>query len=263
MNVSFELANLPDTLRRELERTSELRNNISGRRRNARPEAKSATYPSSYPKKTSSSGTLESAGSERQNYRMFAPQYAYGRHRGPAPGYSYSASVLIALLPGKGGDWLIPLTLRPPQMLDHAGQISLPGGRAETGESNWRTACREFGEELGCTTEFLQPIGQFDDLYVYASRHRVTPMLGFCSIRPSFHPNKDEVAELILLPLSHLLDDSSISIGTMMRGNTQFEAPGIKWNDHFIWGATAMILGEFKSLVLRLIQDQNFEPWLM
>ena len=46
-------------------------------------------------------------------HRELAPQYAYGRHRGPAPKFSHPAAVLICLIPVAGSEWTIPLTLRP------------------------------------------------------------------------------------------------------------------------------------------------------
>ena len=192
-------------------------------------------------------------------HRELAPQYAYGRHRGPAPRYSHPAAVVVCLIPLSGTEWTIPLTLRPAQMADHGGQVSLPGGRSNAGETVWRTACREFGEELGCTTEFMQPVGELTPLYVYASRHTVTPIVAASSLRPSFRPNPDEVAELIFLPLHDLIADASSSVGTLKRGSVQFDAPGYRVGNHFVWGATAMVLGQLRTMVREIraehIQD--------
>lgn len=198
-----------------------------------------------------------------QPHRELAPRYAYGRHRGPSPRYAHHAAVLISLVPISGSEWTIPLTLRPTQMADHGGQVSLPGGRSETAETTWRTACREFGEELGCTTEYLQPLGELKPLYVYASRHLVTPMVGVCSLRPSFRPNPDEVAELIFLPLRELIADDAITLGTMQRGSFQFDAPGFRVGEHFVWGATAMVLAELRTIVREIVSEQSQEPWFM
>lgn len=207
-------------------------------------------------------GASDRSSYNRDAYRQLAPKYAYGRHRGPAPRYSHPAAVLVALVPDGRGGWWIPLTLRPPQMLDHAGQISLPGGRAETGESVWTTACREFGEELGCSTDDLQPIGQLRPLYVYASRHQVVPMVSVCSSIPTFQPNPDEVAELIFFPLQSLVADDAIVVGTMQRGSSLFDVPGFRVGDHFVWGATAMILGEIRLLVRSMLKAELPSPWV-
>jgi 8-oxo-dGTP pyrophosphatase MutT (NUDIX family) len=209
---------------------------------------------------------LAKSGNEKKicnAHREWAPRYAYGRHRGPAPRYSHPAAVLICLLPVSHNEWSIPLTLRPTQMADHGGQVSLPGGRSESGETVWRTACREFGEELGCTTEYLQPICELSPLYVYASRHLVTPIVAVSSFRPSFNPNQDEVAELIFLPLRELIADEAMIAGTMKRGTIEFDAPGLRIGTHFVWGATAMILGQLRSMVREILLEQVDEPWFM
>jgi len=194
-------------------------------------------------------------------YRQLAPKYAYGRHRGPAPRYSHPAAVNVSLVPDSRGGWSIPLTLRPPQMLDHAGQISLPGGRAETGETVWKTACREFGEELGCSTDNLELIGQLRPLYVYASRHQVVPVVSVCSSLLAFQPNPDEVAELIFFPLQSLVIDEAVVVGTMQRGSSLFDVPGFRVGDHFVWGATAMILGELRQLVRSIVEAEPALLW--
>jgi hypothetical protein len=109
----------------------------------------------------------------------------------------------------------------------------------------------------------LQHLGELTPLYVYASRHRVTPVVAVSSLRPSIQPNPEEVAELILMSVRDLLADSMKTIGTMRRGNVEFETPGFSIAGHFVWGATAMILGEFRTIVRKLVEESNFEPWLM
>ncbi len=188
-------------------------------------------------------------------YKIMAPQYAYGRHRGPAPRYAYRAAVMAALLPDASHQWVIPLTLRPPQLLDHAGQVSLPGGRAEGAESAWGTSTREFEEELGVAPKYLKPIGTLPSLYVYASRHRVTPVIGVAEEAPRFAPNPAEVAELLLLPVGALLRPDFTTVETMLRGNSQYQAPGFWVKGHFVWGATAMILAELRSVILQTLRS--------
>jgi 8-oxo-dGTP pyrophosphatase MutT (NUDIX family) len=183
-------------------------------------------------------------------YRELAPRYSYGRHRGPHPRYAHRAAVMIGLIPNEEEEWFIPLTLRPPQMIDHAGQVSLPGGRSEATESAWHTASRELTEELGCSTTSLRSVAEFPSVYVFASRHQVTPVFGVFDSPVTFSPNPAEVAELILLPLTFLLSESAVSIGVLQRGTVQYEAPGFRVGSHFVWGATAMILGEFRRFCL-------------
>ena len=176
-----------------------------------------------------------------------APRYAYGRHRGPSPFFSHRAAVIIGLIPVPELGWSIPLTLRSNRMANHAGQISLPGGRAEPNEDAWQTATREWEEELGCPSNCLHPIKNLSPIYIYASKHWVTPVVGQFSNLPQLCPNPDEVEELIMFPLSELLKPDAICNRTICRSTGSFEAPGFEINKHFVWGATAMILGEFRE----------------
>jgi len=189
-------------------------------------------------------------------HRDVAPELAFGRHRGPVPRYAHHAAVLIGLVPDSSGAWTIPLTVRSKNLADYAGQTSLPGGRSEAGETTWQTATREFGEELGCSIDYILPVAQLHPIYVYASRHVVLPMVAVCTQNKEFVPNPEEVAELIFLPLNELIADDAIKINTMQRGTTLFEVPGFWVGDYFVWGATAMILAELRSIVRDVLNPE-------
>lgn len=180
----------------------------------------------------------------------FTPEISYGRHRGPAPRSCFPASVLAAILP-KENRWVIPLTLRPTHLPDHAGQVSLPGGRREGQESAWQTACREMNEELGFPTESLMRVGELPRLYVYASRHDVTPVVAVGKSFPELTPCPEEVAQVLLLPIEDLLELAPTE-REMTRGAMLFRAPGFWVDGHWVWGATAMILGELRDWLLRI-----------
>jgi hypothetical protein len=60
------------------------------------------------------------------------------------------------------------------------------------------------------------------------------------------------------LPLAHLLDEANRGrhVRPVQIQGLSFSAPHISFGEHCIWGATAMILGEFVD-VLEEIQAQN------
>ena len=56
--------------------------------------------------------------------------------------------MLIALVEHPGGLTVI-LTRRADTLRSHTGQVALPGGRCDPGETPWTTALREAREEIG------------------------------------------------------------------------------------------------------------------
>jgi len=187
-------------------------------------------------------------------YRRFVPELSYGRHRGPAGPDARPAAVVALLYPARGQCYL-PLTLRPVSMTDHAGQICLPGGGAEQGEAARTCALRELHEELGVDPAPLRVLGSLPPIYVYASNFLVCPFVAWAPQRPDFCPDPREVAELLELPVAHLLDERNYRTQAMMRGPLSFQAPGIMFQGRHIWGATALILGELLA-VLRGAQEE-------
>jgi 8-oxo-dGTP pyrophosphatase MutT (NUDIX family) len=205
--------------------------------------------------------------------RLMAPELAFGRHRGPAPRNAHRAAVLISLTPRnfvspesnqERFEWTIPLTVRARGLQDHGGQVALPGGRLELGENSWEAARREYREELFSQVvsaeadtrlrdemlfSKLEYLGPLSPIYVYASNNQVDVIVAAETTLPDYSPSSDEVDQVLLVPLSFLMREDACVIGTMGRGSTTFEAPGYRFGEHFIWGATAMILAELIDAV--------------
>ncbi len=145
--------------------------------------------------------------------------------------------------------WRLPLTLRPATLAAHAGQISLPGGAVEPGETTAEAAIREFHEELGADDASLQLLGRLSPLYVQASNFLVTPWVAATRQRPQFTPNPLEVGEVLEVPLPHLLDPCNFGSHPRKHGDCDFNAPHFLFGTHQVWGATCMILGEFLTIL--------------
>jgi 8-oxo-dGTP pyrophosphatase MutT (NUDIX family) len=191
------------------------------------------------------------------SYQRFVPELSYGRHRGPA-GPDARPAAVVALFYPSNGQWHLPLILRPASMSAHASQISLPGGGAECGEAAEACALRELHEELGVDPARVRMLGALPPIYVYASNFFVRPFVALASERPPFRPDPREVAELLELPLRHLLDQRNYETHAIVRGHLSFEAPCITFQGRHIWGATALILGELLDVVLDREQDSLF-----
>ncbi len=184
---------------------------------------------------------------------------AYGRHRGPAPLGTRRAAVVIALYQNKRGHWTIPLTLRPRTLQHHGGQISLPGGRIEPGEDAYDAALREFHEELGIAPTVMLRCGLLSTQYVYASGNLVQPVVTIISSPgQSWQPDPIEVQEVLEMPLSVLIDDRARVYPTRQIklrkkgsevGSLSIEIPAFRFENHHIWGATALILDQLAQIL--------------
>jgi 8-oxo-dGTP pyrophosphatase MutT (NUDIX family) len=183
----------------------------------------------------------EGRGGAAARIRM-SPELSYGRHAGPAPHTARRAAVVVLLF-RRGGQWHVPLTERPATLTRHGGQISLPGGAIDPGESSEQTALRELAEELGIAAN-VNLLGRLADCYIYASDFLVTPWVAATTDDPLWTPHDREVQSIIELPLDLLLDENSIGCTTITRGPLVFRAPCINIGDACVWGATSVILGE-------------------
>lgn len=183
--------------------------------------------------------------------RRLESELSYGRHSSPAPYDARRAAVMILIYPGRQ-DWYLPLTLRPPHLPDHAGQISLPGGLIEPGEESRQAALRELREELGIPGRQVTCLGRLCDLYVFASNFVITPWVGAVSMAPAWVPNPDEVAEVIELPLGYLVNLANVGRTTHHHLGVAFESPFIALGKHRIWGATSMMLAELADILAEL-----------
>jgi 8-oxo-dGTP pyrophosphatase MutT (NUDIX family) len=187
----------------------------------------------------------------RTAQRIMAHSLAYGRHHGPVPKGARRAAVLLVLDPAPVG-WSIPAVLRPPTMRSHAGQVSLPGGLIEPGETPEQCAVREFEEELGIAGGLLEVIGQLSPVYVFVSGFEIAPFVAVAHGPLSFKPSPHEVAAVVELPLAGLCDPACRGRHLIERRGLRFQAPHFAIAGQQVWGATSLILAEFAALVQRL-----------
>lgn len=177
-----------------------------------------------------------------------APAYRVESLRAVPPPDARAAGVLLLLYPFND-TWHFPLMKRVEDGLVHSGQISLPGGSQEAGESLRETALREACEEIGAACAGVEVIGQLSTIYIPPSNFLVTPTVGCVDQRPDFQCDPREVAELIEVPLSTLFDrDAMKREPWALRGMT-VDVPFYQIGAHKVWGATAMILSEFSILL--------------
>jgi 8-oxo-dGTP pyrophosphatase MutT (NUDIX family) len=122
------------------------------------------------------------------------------------PGAQVTHAAVLVPLVNRDGQVQALFTQRTPHLDDHAGQISFPGGRVETGDASREvTALRETEEEIGLTRGPVALLGRLPD-YEIRSGFRITPVVGW--IEPPFALKLDafEVAAVFEAPLEHFLD---------------------------------------------------------
>lgn len=159
-------------------------------------------------------------------------------------GQARKGAVLLLLYP-KHEQLHFVLTRRPDTFSNHAGQISLPGGRQEANETFAMAALRETHEEIGVDPAGVQLLGPLTPLYIPPSDFEVHPFVGWHPTQPGFVPAGHEVAELIETPLQFLFNPATRQREMWELRGVTTEIPFFQIYDHKVWGATAIILGEF------------------
>lgn len=167
-----------------------------------------------------------------------------------------NAAVLLLLLPHQGF-WSVVLMKRPEYSGVHSGQISIPGGEVEPhDEDAMGTALREFEEEMGVALAADDVIAQLTERYIPPSQFAVLPFIGVLEAVPVWKLEEEEVAAVLVVPVSKLLGEQALrSTPIEMRDGTWVNLPAYHFNEHVIWGATAIILAEFAAAWMASFSD--------
>lgn len=164
-----------------------------------------------------------------------------------------SSAVMVLFCLDHNNNWFVPLTQRFSYGGAHSGQVSLPGGKAETTDLSLEdTAKRECFEEIGIEDE-IEIVGALTQLHIPISGYVVAPIVGICKIKaPIFVASEREVKAIIRLNITDLLNNSILRNGSIEIEGTEnitLQAPYFDVETYKIWGATAMILNELKEVI--------------
>jgi 8-oxo-dGTP pyrophosphatase MutT (NUDIX family) len=163
------------------------------------------------------------------------------------PPFSHAA-VLVPLFK-KEEECHLLFTKRSDEVKYHKGEISFPGGVVDEEDRELiNTALREAHEEIGLKESDIQVIGLLDDI-VTITEFIVTPIVGLFPYPYPFKVSEVEIAELIEVPLSFLLNKECLSERTILRGGQNEVVYAYQYREHIIWGATARILNQFLDLI--------------
>jgi 8-oxo-dGTP pyrophosphatase MutT (NUDIX family) len=185
-------------------------------------------------------------GKEAQH--RFAPKPLHKGWRADArPEGARHAAALLLIYPGPLG-WTVPLTVRHSDLPHHPGQISFPGGRVGANETAAQAALRETFEEIGVRPERVRMVGPLSTLWIVVSNHLLEPFVGITATRPDFDLAPSEVEALVEVPLSDIRDMTRVKSEVRVRDSIDVTYPFFDLGGHKVWGATAMVLGEFAAL---------------
>ena len=158
------------------------------------------------------------------------------------------AAVLILLFPFEDEIQFF-LTKRTEDVEHHKGQISLPGGIRENDESLNETALRETKEEVGIDSTKIIISGSLTPFIIPVTGYIVHPFIGWCKEKPSTKIHDVEVNQLFSVSITELMDEKILQTEQWNIRGYDAIVPYYNFGKCKVWGATAAILSEFKSIL--------------
>jgi 8-oxo-dGTP pyrophosphatase MutT (NUDIX family) len=162
----------------------------------------------------------------------------------------------IALLYPRGDDTVLLLTVRGAHLANHQGQVSLPGGAVEAGETVEEAALREAEEEVGLQRAAVAVRLRLTPLYIPVSGYVLHPVVATAAAPPDVRPCADEVECIVEVGLSDLTAPSALAVEVRDREGFPIEVPYFDLGGPKLWGATAMVVAELLTVLGAAV-----DPW--
>ena len=152
------------------------------------------------------------------------------------------ASVLVVIY---GKDPIVVMTEKPKHMKFHAGEISFPGGKLDTEDTDLlETALRETSEEIGLVINRDQVIGQLEPVITLNSGFLILPFISVFDEIPTLSANS-EVEKIFHIPLESFL--KTMANDTEPSHNIIQEMYTFEYQNQVVWGASARILKQIRN----------------
>lgn len=161
---------------------------------------------------------------------------------------------------GRPGDAAFLLTRRAPKLRAHAGQLALPGGRIDAGETAPQAALRELEEEIGLSLDESHVLGMLDD-YPTRSGYLIVPVVVWMPSNAEVTLNPAEVAQLYRIPLAELRRPGSPEIFNIPESDRPVIRLPIPLMKTEINAPTAAMLYQFREVALegRATRVEHFD----
>ena len=152
------------------------------------------------------------------------------------------ASVLVVIY---GNEPIVIMTEKPKHMKFHAGEISFPGGKLDSGDSDLlETALRETREEIGLSISKSQVIGQLEPVVTLNSGFLILPFVSIIDKIPTLSAN-NEVEKIFHIPLESFLKTEKKDPDPAH--NIIQEMYTFEYRNQIVWGASARILKQIQN----------------
>jgi hypothetical protein len=89
-------------------------------------------------------------------------------------------------------------------------------------------------------------------LYINISNFFVQPFVSFIENKLNIKINKNEVETLYKVAVTKFFNENNIKKGIINTTKTKIIAPYFELENEKVWGATAMILSEFKAVLKKI-----------
>jgi len=149
----------------------------------------------------------------------------------------------------KQGQYYLLFTKRTQEVKNHKSQISFPGGAYQEEDGTLaNTALRESAEEIGLMAGDIEILGELDDFVTQVSSYIISPFVAIIPWPYQFKVNREEIEEIIEVPISVLLDMGRLRQETRIIEDEEVTSFFYHYKGNTIWGATARILNQFLDI---------------
>ncbi|WMS42752.1 CoA pyrophosphatase [Acuticoccus sp. MNP-M23] len=182
-------------------------------------------------------GTAPDTAAARFGDHVLNPSFAGSGTRPPR-----AAAVLMALgRDAADGTPVMLLTERATHLAAHPGQVALPGGKIEAGETPAETALREAHEEIDLLPAAVEVLG-VGDAYHTRTGFVVVPVLGLLARPATLTPAPGEVASVFTAPYQQVMTLANHREVRVTRDGLERTYFEVMSGQKRIWGVTAGIL---------------------
>jgi 8-oxo-dGTP pyrophosphatase MutT (NUDIX family) len=194
------------------------------------------------------------------------------KNRMPSMIGDYKKSAVMVLISNIDGKLNVLFEKRSENLKNQPGDICLPGGKIEDGESPLQAAIRETTEELNINPGEIDLFGPLD-YFISPYNSIIYPFVAYIN-KNSFNPNKSEVESTFWVPLNFFMQQEEeihyVNIEPSFNDDFPFDLINqgknykfskgklmqifYKYEDKVIWGYTALIIFD----LIKVLKENKF-----